>query len=92
MKRNRGHDVYTIRKFSSLTPLLGPQWHLRVLNKQMDFCYVILDTVQFYLHQRQAIEDAVEPSRTVDGGSLLIFRFVRGDGVRQNWDDILNIE
>lgn len=91
IKRNRGHDVYTIRKFSSLTPLLGHQWHLRVLNKQMDFCYIVLETVQFYLHQRPAIVD-VDPSRTVDGGYVLIFRFVRGDGVRQNWDDILNIE
>ena len=91
IKRNRGHDVYTIRKFSSLAPLLGHQWHLRVLNKQMDFCYVVLETVQFYLHQRPAIED-VDPARTVDGGYVLVFRFIRGDGVRPNWDDILNIE
>ena len=92
MKKNRGHDVYMIRKYSALTPLLGHHWHLRVLNKQMDFCYVILETVQFYLHHRQNIEDAMDSVRTVDGGFLLVFRFVRGDGVRRNWDDIVKIE
>ena len=92
VKRNRGHDIYTIRKYSSLEPLLGHQWHLRVLNKQMDFCYVIKETVQFHLHKRHDIEDAVDETRTVDGGCVLIFRFVRGDGVHRNWDDIVKID
>ena len=83
VKRNRGHNVYMIRKYSSLEPLLGRQWHFHVLNKEMDFCYVIKETVQFYLHKRHDI-DAVDDTRTVDGGSVLIFHFVRGDGVRHN--------
>lgn len=81
VKRSRGHDIYTMRKFSSLAPLIGHQWHLRVLNREIDFCYVILRTVQFYLHKR---EDAVDPARTVDGGCVLVFWFVRGDGVYDN--------
>ena len=31
IKRNRGHDVYMITKFSSLAPLLGHQWHSGLL-------------------------------------------------------------
>ena len=92
VKKNRGHDVYTIRKYSSLAPILGHQWHLRVLDKQMDFCYAILETVQYYLHQRQDIQDAMDCGRSVHGGYILVFRFVRGDGVRRNWDDIVKIE
>ena len=92
VRRNRGHDVYTVSRYSSLVPLLGHQWHLRVLNKQMDFCYIIKETVQFYLHRRLDIEDPVDDTRTVRGGYVLIFRFVRGDGVRRDWDDIVSIE
>ena len=92
IQKSRSHDVYTIRKYSALTPLLGHQWHLRVLNKQMDFCYVILETVQYYLRRRQGIEDAMDSNRSVHGGHILVFHFVRGDGVRRNWDDIVKIE
>ena len=92
VKRNRGHDVYTISKYSALEPLLGHQWHIRVLNKQMDYCYVIKETVLFYLHHRLDIEDPIDNTRTVYGDDVLIFRFVRGDGVGRNWDDIVSIE
>ena len=92
VKRSHGHDVHTISRYSSLEPLLGHQWHLRVLNKQLDFCYVIKETVRFYLHHRLDIEDPVDDTRTVSGGDVLIFRFVRGDGVQRNWDDIVSID
>ena len=88
--------MYGIKKYSSLAPLLGDQWHLRLLNKQYDFCYVMLETVQFYLHQREPILDPIDSARGVDGGFLLVtvFKFVRGDGhsVRRHWEDIIQIE
>lgn len=77
LKKYRGHDVYGIGEYGDLTPILGKRWHVRVLNEQMDFCYVELKTVQYYLHYRQPIPD-LQP----DLESLLVFRFVRGDGVR----------
>ena len=84
--------MYGIAAYSSLAPLLGQQWHLRVLNKQYDFSYAILGTVQFYLHKRQPAEDALDCDRSVDGGYLLVFKFVRGDGVKRNWEDINSIQ
>ena len=92
LKSSHGHSTYGIRSYSSLDLILGRQWHLRVFNKEKDFCYVILETVQFYLHRRQPAEDAVDPERSADGGYLLIFRFVRGDGVERNWEDIASID
>ena len=92
MKSSHGHEIYGISSYSTLDPILSPQWHLRVLNKEKDFCYAILETVQFYLHRRQPVEDADDPERSADGGYLLIFRFVRGDGVQRNWDDIASID
>ena len=83
----RGHTIYKILTYSDLKPLLGAMWHVRFLNKQKDFCYVIQNTVNFYIHQRLHIVDPVEPSCTTDGGFVLIFRFVRGDGVRRHWEE-----
>ena len=92
VKSSRGHDIYTIRRYSALEPLLGQQWHLRVLNRAKDFSYVILETVQYYLHRRVPAQDAIDDERSVDGGYLLIFRFVRGDGVERNWEEIAAVE
>ena len=33
----------------------------------------------------------VDDTRTVRGGYVLIFRFVKGDGVRRDWDDIVSL-
>ena len=79
MKKSHGHNVYNIPSFAVLCPYLGEQWHLRVINTQLDFCYVILGTVQFHLHRRCIVADALSPKRTIDGGYSLVFRFVRGD-------------
>ena len=37
MGYNRGHDIYGIRTYSSLSPFLGEFWHVRVLNNWHDF-------------------------------------------------------
>ena len=63
MKSSRGHDIYMIRRYSALEPLLGQQWHLRVLNRAKDFSYVILETVQYYLHRRVPAQDAIDDER-----------------------------
>ena len=88
VRRSHGHDVYGIRNYSDLDSLLGRKWHIRVLNKQFDFCYVIKDTVTFYVHHRKAIIDPTDDSLSVDGGYILEFRFVRGDGVKRQWECI----
>ena len=91
LKKYRGHDIYGIEKYD-LLPILGPRWHVRVFNEQMDFSYVILETVRFHLHRRQPIPDfqpEFEPHHTVDGGYVVIFRFVQGDGVRSHWDSFI---
>ena len=57
---------------------------MRVLNEQMDFCYVKLNTVQFYLNSRKPLDDFQPDSSVmaVSGGCVLIFR---GDGVKRQW-------
>ena len=52
-KTVRGAKHYRITCYSELAPLLGHNWHYRRLNIAGDFCYVILETVNYYLYQRR---------------------------------------
>jgi len=44
-KSERGHEVYGIKRFSSLAAVLGDKWHIRILNEHSDFSYVNRQTV-----------------------------------------------
>lgn len=48
---------YTIQQYSDLNDLLGDRWHVRGLNGAGDYCYVIKDTVEFYLYNRRPLVD-----------------------------------
>ena len=89
LRKAHGHEIFTIRRYADLEPLLGEGWHIRGLNDSLDFCYVNLHTVQFYLHQRKDIvEYTPEGTKTIHGGLVLIFRFVRMDGVHRQWESV----
>ena len=90
LKSSHGHSIYGIKSYSSLAPILGRQWHES--STKRDFCHAILEMVQYYLHLREPVEDALDEDRSVDGGYVLIFRFVRGVGVERNWEDIATID
>ena len=79
--------MYGLHQYSDI---IGKRWYVRVINEQMDFCYVKLDTVQFYLNSRKPLPDYQPDSsvQAVDGGCVLVFRFVRGDGVKRQWHTV----
>ena len=91
----RGIKKYSIRRYSDLEFLLGRKWFIRGINENGDFCYVVLDTVRFYLSDKMPLAD-YHP--TEDGskfkkklyfrGYNLVFSFVRGDGVASNFNQI----
>jgi len=95
-KSERGHEVYGIKRFSSLAAVLGDKWHIRILNEHSDFCYVNRQTVEFYLHQRpRIVEFNTETSAsevTSPGGQILVFKFVRMDGVKRQLNSVLIME
>ena len=84
LRTQRGRNIYGLRQYSDIEHIIGKRWYVRVLNQQMDFCYVKLDTVQFYLNSRRPLPDYQPGSsvQIVSGGWVLVFRFVRGDGVK----------
>ena len=86
--------MYGIATYKSLVPLLGYRWHIRVLNDRMNFCYAMLESVHFHLHQRRALPD-YQPDQTtqsVDGGFVLVFSSVRMDCVKRQWEEVLSID
>ena len=93
MGKRAGHDVYGLKNVEDLTPLLGRRWFIRILNKQKDHCYVNADTVQYWLHQRKAIEEYDEEGEATTSNCstlyTLVFKFVRMDGVSCNLQNIL---
>ena len=91
LHKRSGHDVFTVHSHADLKPLLGDRWHIRILAENLDFCYVNIDTVQYYLHRRQAIKefDMEGSAISMHGGYVLVFRFVRMDGVRRQLDAIV---
>ena len=46
-KSVRGTQHYKISSYNDLDGLLGRNWHYRGLNDVGDFCYVVLETVEY---------------------------------------------
>ena len=86
LKVIRGEEHYGIAKHQDLVPYLGKHWFIRGINAHLDFCAVLADTVVFHLHKKAPILDHLR-GESVDGGYVLIFRFVRFDGVKDQLSD-----
>jgi len=42
---------YKVEHFSDLDSLLGHNWHYRGINPHGDYAYIVLDSIEFYLHK-----------------------------------------
>ena len=81
---------YTIRAYSDIDSLLDKGWHWRGLNEAGDYCYVILDSVEFYLYRKRPLQEFFPSSPSCyscdrDQGYGLVFTFVRGDGLASDF-------
>ena len=75
----KGVQRYSISSYQDLNTLRG-------ININGDFCYIILNTVEFYLYHRRSVKEYV-PTEDLkvkechrDAGDMLVFCFVKGDG------------
>ena len=73
--KSYGHEIHDLQDLKEWDHLLGKRWYLRVLSKWLYFCYEHVATVQFYLRNRQQIEepdcDAVDKKIITKGGVLI---------------------
>ena len=87
--------IYTLTNLSKFDDLLGKRWYIRGLNVAGDFCYIIHNSVRFYLRNckgkidYQLLDDGTLVEQYFGKGCYLVFSFVRGDGVSSQWNDIL---
>ena len=56
------------------------------INAHLVFCAVLVEIVTFYLHKKAPIMDHLTQA-TVGSGYVLIFKFVRFDGVKDQLSD-----
>ena len=81
-KKSRGCQQYKIKHYQDLNHLLGMDWHVRVVNENGDYGYVVSDTVQFHIHRnRPLVEYVSSPNNgltvhSIDAGYSLVFTFV----------------
>lgn len=90
MKKLRGHDVHCVDNNFDLCDLLGDKWFERIQNINGDFCYVTPGTVQFWLHEKKAVKEFFYVGDKlleghIENDLLVIFTFVRGDGVKAEY-------
>ena len=78
----KGNKQYTISSYDDLDDLLGKNWHVRGLNPAGDFCYPILDTIRFFPLVEYTPSQGEGGNRKV--GFILVFLFVRDDGLSHN--------
>ncbi len=76
-----GTERFRIHEYKDLNPLLGKDWHWRGFNRNGDYCYVVLDTVEYYLYRRQPLKEYVPAEagpllQLLQLGYMLVFQFV----------------
>jgi len=92
----RGVEHRSIDSYSDLDGILGKGWHYRGLNDSGDFCYAIENTIDFYLHKKRRLMQYIStddgtPSRVpIATGYVLVFKFIRGDGIGSQFGKLVN--
>ena len=82
---------YRITQYSDLNELLGEGWHFRGLNAIGDYCFVVPNTIEYYLCRRRPIVHFVPSSNgspvqiSTPQGFLLHLMFIRGDGTSSDF-------
>lgn len=93
IRRWGDNNIYGVESYAQLAPLLGKNWHIRILNEHMDFCYVNLASVAYYLRKRRSlVEYTTEGHKEhISGGHIVVFKFVRMDGVRRHLQSVIAV-
>lgn len=92
VKIDKGRAVHCVHSPAdpALVDLLGEKWSERILNINNDFSFVTKGTIQFWTHTKAAIKEFVNIGgnlyeNQIENEIVLVFTFVRGDGVKQDY-------
>ena len=63
-RKHAGHDVYgLIKSLKDRDHLLGKRWYVCTLSKVLDFSYVNVDTIKFYIREWKIEEPDPEDAK-----------------------------
>lgn len=87
-RKQGGVQHYKIKSYTDLNELLGSNWHVRGINCNGDYGYVIKETVDFYLRKCRDVIEYLPPSPEnpnihpahIKAGYQLTFTFTAGYG------------
>ena len=96
--KQHGRNIrYKLRSYKDLDPLLGQNWHYRGANEHGDYAFVILSSVEYYIHKRRKLIE-YRPSQSTtpvlhseDAGYASKFSFIRGYGNKSTFGKDKNI-
>ena len=91
-RKSGGIQYYRINAYKDLYPLLGVNWHVRGINSNGDYGYVIKETVEFCIKKSRQLTEYIH-SRTdnsivklcTDTGHSLVFTFTCGFGNKESF-------
>jgi hypothetical protein len=91
VKKLRGENVHAVNNNAALSHILGNKWFERIINISGDFCYVVAGTVRFWLTEKRPLKEFFYfgdylLEHQISNDLLLIFNFVRGDGVKTQYN------
>ena len=91
VKKLRGENVHAVNNNAALSHILGNKWFERIINISGDFCYVVAGTVRFWLTEKRPLKEFFYfgdylLELQISNDLLLIFNFVRGDGVKAQYN------
>ena len=83
----KGKNVHVVSNNNEISRIMGKKWFQRIINTNGDFCYVVRDTVRFWLNEKRPVKDFFYVGdhlfeNQIRNDLQLIFTFVRGDGVK----------
>ena len=89
-ENKKGH--FKIVANEELDSVLGAEWDHRIINKQVDFSYVIPKTVDLWMRKRKQFVEfkliaGFPIQKNIQQEPILVFDFVRGDGVKSGYID-----
>ena len=86
-KRNK----FSVKK-EELDSFFSNEWDIRVINKHLDFCYIMPETIQFWTKKKSPISEfkiisGVPIESQIERELVFVFSFVRGDGNKLDYEN-----
>ena len=90
--KSENRNKFSVKK-EELDSLFSNEWDIRVINKHLDFCYIMPETIQFWTKKKSPISEFkiisdVPIESQIERELVFVFSFVRGDGNKLDYENL----